>query len=323
MYKAAVWGLGRIGSLLEKDPYREKPCTHSGVVKEHPEVELLAGIDTDPKKREAFAKQWSCPKTFSSLKGLLEQETPDILHIATPTKNHLSDLNEAIEHKIPLIILEKPITGDFKDYAKCRKIANKIKRLNVRVVVNHERRFSLDYLYLKEHLLKKTWGDLESIFGFLYSNTRTKPHDILFHDGTHMIDILFFLLDKNMGSEVTTLGRNQPNHLMQVFFKMKKTPVFLEVSGRKEFFHFELVFNFTQGRFFIGNGIFRLEEKINNKLYQGIPSLEKTKTRKFAKTLYFTNMYRHAVSLLKDANLKNNSTFEDGMNLLKFFEKLS
>ena len=43
--KAAVVGLGRIGSLLEDDRLREKPCTHAGAAAANPGLILCAGKD--------------------------------------------------------------------------------------------------------------------------------------------------------------------------------------------------------------------------------------------------------------------------------------
>ena len=53
--RCCIAGLGRIGSILEDDRLREKPCTHAGAIKRNrearalcPEVGLLPCISRCP-----------------------------------------------------------------------------------------------------------------------------------------------------------------------------------------------------------------------------------------------------------------------------------
>ncbi len=321
MYQAAILGLGRIASSLEDDPLREKPCTHAGVIKRHPQTRLVAGVDLMEEKRSTFSLRWKCSNTYPSLSSMMKNQKIDILHIATPSYLHLKHLSEALDYKIPLIILEKPITDTMNNYSKCQLLAKRIKKSTSRVVVNHERRFAEDYRYLKENLEKATWGKLDSVSAYFYTNTKTPPNKILFHDGTHLIDILFFLLGDNL-SLVSPL-KTHSAYLKQFSFTLNKTPAFLELSSDKKHFHFELIFNFSQARVSIGNGIFKIEEARPSELYQGIKSLKIVKEKPFKKTRYFINMHKHAVGLLEKPQNKNFSSFEDGLAILKFFKKIS
>ncbi|MFW6229044.1 MAG: hypothetical protein ACOC2V_06255 [Alkalispirochaeta sp.] len=74
-------GLGRIASILEDDPLREKPATHAGAVTAHPRCRIAGGFDLLRERREGFAKRWSVP-VDSGIDQLLARR-PGILVIAT------------------------------------------------------------------------------------------------------------------------------------------------------------------------------------------------------------------------------------------------
>jgi len=47
VYKIGLAGCGRIGTLLEKDKLREKPCTHAGGFNALSNTKIVAGCDID------------------------------------------------------------------------------------------------------------------------------------------------------------------------------------------------------------------------------------------------------------------------------------
>ncbi|MDV6235686.1 Gfo/Idh/MocA family oxidoreductase [Leptospira ellisii] len=66
MIPVLLIGLGRISSLLEKDPLRKHPCTHAGAIFSpwgRKKFRLIGAIDPSPEKRERFCKDWNIPKT--------------------------------------------------------------------------------------------------------------------------------------------------------------------------------------------------------------------------------------------------------------------
>ncbi len=335
-YNAAILGLGRIGYTLEKDRYREKPASHFGVIQGHPKVNLLAGVDPSETARKRFSKELTQKHIFSGfdelMKSKLVNNTPDalngsgnsldIVHLATPTDLHLKQLEQALEYKIPLIILEKPICDKIEDYAECKRLKSKVKKSNSIVVVNHERRFAVDYNYVKQNLLRESWGNLESIDAYLYTNTQEKPREILFHDGTHLIDLIYFLVPGKI-SQLTLWGKNEKNSSLDFNFKKGKVKVRLEISGTKKYFHFELVLNFHGYQIKIGNGIFEVKKALPSEHYASFFSLKKIKHRDFPKTHYFKNMYAHAINLLENKEKVNLSSFADGMNLLEFMKQIN
>ncbi|MCH1912092.1 Gfo/Idh/MocA family oxidoreductase [Leptospira noguchii] len=73
MIPVLLIGLGRIASLLEKDPLRNHPCTHAGTIFSpwgRKKFFLLGAIDPSEERRNTFCKDWNIPKNkcFSDIR---------------------------------------------------------------------------------------------------------------------------------------------------------------------------------------------------------------------------------------------------------------
>ena len=193
--KCAIVGLGRIGSTLEKDKLREKPCTHAGVIFFNKDCVLAGGCDINKDKCDAFSKDWNCSYVFTDLNRMMEEIKPDILHISTPPETHYNIIKRAIPYNPKLIICEKPLAHNLED---AKQILNIYKNNKVKILVNHERRYSKDYINVKNHIEAKTYGELLSISAKVYMGQGSPAKDILLHDGTHLIDTVHFITDKKL-----------------------------------------------------------------------------------------------------------------------------
>ena len=96
-FKIGIVGCGRIGSLLEEDPLRGKPCTHAGGFSALPTAQLSAGCDIDPDRLQKFGKRWNVTGLYSDFREMLAKESLDILCIATWTRLHTSMALEAVQ----------------------------------------------------------------------------------------------------------------------------------------------------------------------------------------------------------------------------------
>ena len=196
----AVAGLGRIGSSLEKDALREKPCTHTGAVAGNPDCVLAAGCDIKPEARERFLKDWGHlspkPGVFDSVDELLTKLVPQILVVATYPESHYRIVKKAAAAGVPVIVCEKPLADTLRS---ARKIAALHRKGAATVLVNHERRYSSDYLAVREAIAQRRYGRLISVRGTLYFGRSSRHKDVLLHDGTHLVDIINFLLEEARG----------------------------------------------------------------------------------------------------------------------------
>lgn len=365
IYTAAVVGTGRIGFSLGFDKKREQPASHTMALNANPRVKIIAGVDKNPENLSEWKKANPAARTFESIKKMYEtfaecdgnrlEKTarscePDIVVVAVNEDAHLSVALEAIAHKPRLLILEKPVALNLHEAEKIRRAA---KKFSVPILVNHERRFALDWNSAAEYA--KKIGDVQSITARLFSGMRLYDPDAestggysLIHDGTHLADIVLFLLEaiqKNAGGKN---GKNARTILKNpilsgiVFDKKNKKivrnlcahystkfcpSVNLEMSGRSRFFGFEVDVIGTEGRIFIGNGFAKFFHRAESKLYSGFFSLEEDaqivlpKKRGRVQTGYFSNMVQNAVDFLDDREpLK--STLQTGMNALEVLEEI-
>ena len=341
-YTAAIIGTGRIGFTLGFDKKRERPASHTMALLENPSVKLIAGCDTF----EDNLKQWQKyvsrfnrdVKTYSSTKELLAGEKADIIVIAVNEDSHLQTALEVIAAKPRLVILEKPVALNTADGKKIEECSEKF---NVPVLVNHERRFSEDYKLARKYIDEGKIGKIMCVNARLDSGLRVYAKSeeesgaySLLHDGTHLVDIVMFLLEKNSGEKnvlknmkITSLTADEEKkdviRNVTAHFESRKCPdVNISISGRSRYFGFEVDIIGTEGRIKIGNGIFDFSRRVQSKLYTGFYSLESDKKiRRPKKTLYFSNMIQNAVDFLEGKEeLKSN--LQTGMNTLSLLEAI-
>lgn len=322
-----VIGLGRIGFELTRDPYREKPCTHTEAIQAHPRTQLLAGIDINPNKRKSFNQQTRVP-TYPDWNNYLNYHPiPGILCIATPPSTHGEYLRVALKYKIPVVVVEKPITSTYHEALSLKKV---FRNSSTRVIVNHERRFADDYYYVKKTIEKKKYGDLLSLNGYLFTHFGS-PFQILYHDGTHLLDIADFLTkpeekvkNKKTSPQIKKLQRQHQGKDKALRFttSLNGVPCFFEVGGEKQFFHFELHLIFQKGIIHIGNHIYNEWVAGPSRHYKGFISLNQKK-KIFSKTHYFLNMLKHAIHLYDHPKKQSESSIEDALLIFKVYQGLS
>lgn len=322
--RSAIVGLGRIASTLEDDPLREKPATHAGAVAASPDLILVGGADPDPEKREAFRQRWNIETVFSDAAELLEKTRPDILHIATPPETHLTLIRLAAKHKVPLVISEKPLAPTEKE---ARDAASFCRKHKVRLMVNHERRFALDYVHTRQRVLDKPYGELLSIGALLFMGRTRPPGEVLLDDGTHLLDMIRFLTSGEI-SKITARGKpKEPGSFIETSFrifreKQATVPGSLLVGGMRDHFVFELDLSFERGRIRVGNGLFEEFESVTSPYYSGVKSLRLKPEIRFEKTRYFSGMMEEAVALIRDPLRQPISSGEDGLRAVKAIREI-
>lgn len=345
-YTACVIGTGRIGFTLGFDKKREQPASHTMALLDNPKIRIIAGCDTnqdslnqwknfvDSRFSQFSFSEKKRVKIFSDIDELFKNCNPDIVTIAVNEDSHLFAALNVISKKPRLVILEKPVALNSKEAGLIEKAA---KKYSVPVLVNHERRFALDYNAARDFILQI--GDIQKIDARLYSGMRLYDprHEkdggySLLHDGTHLVDIVLFLLEslgeKRLPAPLITGLYKDPKDKkiirgLTANYSTKKVPdISIMMSGRSRFFGFEVEVVGTEGRISIGNGHADFYKREESKLYTGFYSLEKVKNPKIPhKTKYFANMIQNAVDFLDGkANLK--STLATGINALKVLEDI-
>lgn len=297
----SIAGLGRIGSLLEDDPLREKPATHAGAIALNPHCRLVSGCDIDEERCRIFSKRWDCPDVFSDVDSMLSFVVPDILCIATPPYTHMDLVCTAVEKGVPLVICEKPLTENIDEAGK---IIEKVSQSGTILMVNHERRYSLDYLHLKKIIESKVYGDLFSLNCKLYMGKGHTVAEMLWEDGTHMIDIIRFLTGREITSFHTTGDLFKKNGESIIVFTLDSIYAIIDAACNRDHLVFELDVSFTKGMVKIGNGVYKEYKSRISPFYRNFRSLVRKKTREFTRTNYFSGMLEDAVRVLHQKKQK-------------------
>lgn len=324
-YKTAIIGVGRIGYLLQKDKKREQPASHSSALSKNNRIKLIAGCDINKERLDSWQRDYPRARIYSDFIKLMDDENPDIVVIAVDEIFHLDVALKVIDYKPKLIILEKPVAPDLQSALKIKK-ASELKR--VPILINHERRFSKDYLILKELIKNNKIGFINSITASICSGMKVwhkrcikDGSCLLIHDGTHLIDIIYNLLNYKLADPVIdNININKKNEVLSLFlhYNLKKNKIInIEFNGQKDYFGFELDIKGKTGRIIIGNGYFKYYQSVSSPYYENFKSLIKNrKIKKPKKTGYFTNMVQNCVDYLDRKN-KLVSTLNEGVNVLQ------
>jgi predicted dehydrogenase len=351
--KAAVAGLGRIGSLLENDALREKPCTHAGAIAANPGLTLCAGADTDEERRRLFAETWSVP-VYADTEIMLRKERPQILHIATHPGSHLYCCALAARYGVSVAVCEKPLADTLSG---AQKIAALHESGAVTVLTNHERRYAADYALAREILSSgERLGPVVSLRGTLYMGKTRRLLDVLWHDGTHLADAAMFLTGgllqhrktlgsgsgafraglfpppfRSAGAGRRVLDTREGTAYLLGTLKKPTVPVtggraglpfMVELGAGRDHLVFDLEFSCERGRLRIGNGVFEVWESRESPYAEGFRSLEKIRDRFTDKTGYFSAMAADALACALDRTRVPLSSAVDGLRVIRYLHSV-
>ena len=337
--KAAIIGLGRIGSLLEEDSKREKPCTHTGAISSNADCVLIGGCDINEERRKLFARCWGVP-VYADAAEMLRSLKPQILVVATHPDSHYAYCRLAADNGIPVVICEKPLADTL---GAARKIAA---LKGPAIICNHERRYSADYLKAREILAGGTLGNLLAVKAVLYMGETRRLLDVLWHDGTHLADAVMFLSGlilkhkKHWGAKLIDTGGTAwlegellptPHSPIPVVIELgagrdycnpAPIPVVIEIGSGRDYLVFEIEFSCARGKLHIGNGVFEVWESDNCPYAEKFRSLKCTCSGFEGPTAYFSNMIADAVSLVRKPEAKPISSAEDGLSVIKYLNSV-
>jgi predicted dehydrogenase len=321
---AVIIGLGRIASLLEDDALREKPCTHAGAIAASPCLSLAAGCDADEERRRLFAGRWGAP-VYADAEEMLLRHKPGLLVVATHPDSHYRYCRLAADRGVPVVICEKPLADTL---GRARKIAG---LRGLRIITNHERRYSADYIRAKAILSRApgeggSLGPLLSVRALLYMGEKRRLVDVLWHDGTHLADALMFLTGgtlKHRRHWGAKLGSRSGTAWLEGLINPPKAggapvPFVMEIGAGRDHLVFELEFSCARGRLRIGNGVFEVWESAGSPYAEKFRSLMRTDETFEGKTGYFAAMMADAAACLAERERRPVSSAADGLAVIRY-----
>lgn len=316
---AVVIGTGRIASLLEDDPLREKPASHAGALQATRRCRIAGGYDTDRERRKLFAQRWETTE-YDDPGKMIQQEAPSIVVIATHPDSHETYLRLAAEMGVPVVVCEKPVAHSIR---AAQRMVRLEERSSLRVVVNHERRFSRDYQLVRDAVQTKRFGSLLSISGILNFGGSQRLDRVFHHDGTHLIDAINFVAQDTLilSGGNASLKRSSGTVYLRGNLRRVGVPVLVEVGAERRFLQFQLRLSFTDGEIEVGNGIFSWRDARESPYYSGYRSLREMHRRVPEPTGYFRAMMDHAVDLAVNPHATSLSPVRAGYEALQIIHR--
>jgi len=174
---------------------------HAKGYHEHPDCQLAAVCDIDPRRLEAATKDFGCAG-YADWREMLRREKPDVLSVATP--NHLHAEMALGGFKAGCHVLsEKPMALDAKQGAAMVKAAQQAKR---RLMINFSYRFTPAAHALKiqvdqgvlgrVYAGRSVWHRRRGIpgFGGWFGQKRLSGGGPLIDLGVHRLDLALWLM---------------------------------------------------------------------------------------------------------------------------------
>ncbi|NOZ23880.1 MAG: Gfo/Idh/MocA family oxidoreductase [Planctomycetes bacterium] len=185
--RVAVVGLGRMGSTIDDElrdyPAFTLPFSIAAACQASPHLELAAGADILPEKRDAFAERWGVKALYGDYLEMIEKEQPDLVAICTKGDLHAEMIVAVAGAGVKMIFCEKAIACSLKEadaaLDACRK--NHVS-LNTGVL----RRFIPLYAKMKEIIGAGGIGKPTAVVHYAAGT--------LLHSHIHSIDTAMYLL---------------------------------------------------------------------------------------------------------------------------------
>ena len=165
---AAIIGLG--------GPCRSHNTAYMGLSN----VKVIAACEASEERLSAFIDENPDVRGYTNAKDLFENEDVDIVSIVTNTPSHRDLTVAAVESGVQAVLCEKPMAHSL---AAARQMIDICAEHNVRLAINHMRRWSQRYHKLREMLKDNLIGEIGNLIyvsgGALFACIATHIFDLM------------------------------------------------------------------------------------------------------------------------------------------------
>lgn len=186
MYKCAILGC------------RGRARAHARAYENVKGGKLAAICDMKEDLLEGFGEEFNIDTRYTDLDEMLSKEKPDLLHIVTAPVLRGSNeriryplLNQASEHGVPAVIIEKPIAVESEDW---RQIYELSKRTKTKICINTQLNFHPKNLELKRDVSEGKIGAIK----FIDASARNVPVD----QAPHVLQLVSSYIDNSQPVKV-------------------------------------------------------------------------------------------------------------------------
>ena len=197
-HTVAIIGLGRMGSTIDDEGHGDVPYSVAAATRASERLELVAGADLLPDKRDAFQSRWGTA-VYEDFRAMIRREEPDLVAICTaaclpkPAReapdarfrgDSHADLAVAVaDLGVPMIYLEKAMASSME---RADEIRDAVKRNNTLFNTGVLRRFDNRYDVVKDAVAAGQVGEVQAVIHYAGSS--------LMHGHIHSIDTVSYLI---------------------------------------------------------------------------------------------------------------------------------
>lgn len=313
-----IIGSGNIGAFFDK-PTSKNIISHAHAFTSNEHYHLLGFMDVDKQKAREAARLWDC-KTFNTIKEAFEKNTIDIVCLATPDNTHYGLLKDISRYNMKLVFSEKPLATDT---SKAYEICELYKARKIPIMINYSRRFVPEFNQLRLNIKKGSYGKFIAGTGYYGKG--------ILHNGSHMIDLLRFLLgeiEDVKAVDSTSDYSNEDLSISGIITLFNKKRFYLQNISHLLYTIFEMDLLFEKKRIrIVDSGFFIEEYEIEkNEQFSGYKTIGSSK--KIIKTDLGHSMYHAANNIYNylDNNEKLQSPIDEAYKTMvicsKFIEQI-
>lgn len=187
-YRAAVIGLGRMGSTFDDEMTRGGslflPYCHGPAYVYSQRTELVAGADIHDEQRSIFGERWglSDDHVYSDYEEMLDREKPDIVSVCTTARIRADVVQKVARAGVKAIWAEKPISISL---AEADEMVRVCREEGVSLAVNCARRWNPFYSQARNIIDDGHIGNVVQVTAHAACG--------LSSNGSHLLDTVRFL----------------------------------------------------------------------------------------------------------------------------------
>ena len=218
MIKAMIVGCGRFSGF--QDPTNTN-YYYAALKKSNIKLESIYDIDLNKSKK--ISKKFNL-KTSDNLKNLYKECRPEIVIISSSIKSHYKNIKDILEFSnyIKLLIIEKPLVDEFN---KFKKIIDNLSKNKIKFVVNHTRRFDMNYHFIKNNFTK---SEMPKEIHFSY-------YGKWINNGIHMVDLIFYFSNEKKIAKFDFYKKNNISILKLYFTRNQTMTVYFKKGDHFEY----------------------------------------------------------------------------------------
>lgn len=260
-FKALIVGAGNIGATYDQ-PDSAEVLTHAHAYAEHGHFRLGGFVDTDAARLNSAVRIWG-GKAYRSVEEAFSDGPFDVVSVAVPTHYHFAVMKRLLKFGPKVIFAEKPFVSDMAEY---RALKGEKNFNRVAYCLNYRRRFVREIRALRDKIRSGGFGPLVCGTGYYGKG--------FFHNGTHLLDMLNFLIGDFSGSSlfpgVADHSQEDPSCSVLLAYP-GGARIYVHGVDSRLFTVFELDLLFQKGRVRISDIGNRIEEFTagSNSVYKG------------------------------------------------------